>query len=64
LGEADSLQVEVMDNKGVWQTRWQVAASNAAVVNTSFAWPKGLRVTVKNKQQEKIWILPLLMGLP
>lgn len=64
LGEADSLQVEVMDDKGEWQTRWQVAGETSEVADASFVWPRALRVTVKNKQQEKIWILPLLLGLP
>jgi len=75
LGEADSLQVEVMDAKGEWQSRWQsdkqvmgqaISQADAAPIaeDALFVWPKALRVTVKNKQQEKTWILPLLMGLP
>ncbi len=54
MGEAGSLAVEAMDERGAWRQEWRA--------DGAFAWPRALRFRLGTARGERVWVLPVLTG--
>lgn len=54
LGEAESFDVELLDQSNKWVQRWQS--------EKKFVWPKAVRITCRNSRGEHRWDFPLQIG--
>jgi prepilin-type N-terminal cleavage/methylation domain-containing protein len=54
MGEAESFDVELLNDEGRWVQRWETAKT--------FKWPKAVRIKFRDAVGERAWDFPMFVG--